>query len=103
MKLQYFIRVLFPFSNTSGAFWFWDGAVVEPHNWKDMAIMYGTDCFTEDPPPHHTLVFGEVQAMDCRKTNFWSIKIKYDEIMLLIWIDHLVLIALLLRLLDFLL
>lgn len=48
-----------------GTFWFWNSPVVEPCSWKDMAHMYGTDCFTKDSPPYNTLVLGEIQTMDC--------------------------------------
>jgi hypothetical protein len=30
--------------------------------------MYRTDCFPENSPRYHTLVFGEVQTMDCCMT-----------------------------------
>lgn len=50
---------------TSGAFWFWNSAVVEPCSWEDMANMYGTDCITKVSLAHHTLVLGKVQTMDC--------------------------------------
>jgi hypothetical protein len=65
-----------------------------------MAYMYRTDCFTEDSPPHHTLVFGEIQTMDCCMTLPSELFIVL--IVLLIWIDHLVHIALLEDILDFL-
>jgi len=51
--------------STSGAFRFWNSAVVEPCSWKHMAYMYGTDCLSEDIIPHHTMVLREVQALDC--------------------------------------
>lgn len=68
MAVQYLNTLLNVLSNSSGTFWFWNSAVVELCSWKDMAYMYGTDCFPESSPPYHTLVFGEVQTMDCCMT-----------------------------------
>lgn len=68
MAVQYLNTLLNVLSNSSGTFWFWNSAVVELCSWKDMAYMYRTDCFPESSSPYHTLVFGEVQTMDCCMT-----------------------------------
>lgn len=38
--------------------------MAEPHGREDMASLYGANRFAEDTPANHSLVLGEVQAMD---------------------------------------
>lgn len=62
----YTFALMFSFlSFIPGTYWFRKCEVVEPFSWKDLACLYGADCFTENSPPHHTVVLGQVQTMDC--------------------------------------
>lgn len=64
-----FFRLKHFFGLLPGPFRLWISAMVKLCDWEDMAYLYGGDCFTENSPPYHSMVYAKVQTLDCCKCS----------------------------------